>query len=173
MEGKTPEETKVVMTELVLPGMTNLLGNLLGGQLMNWMDIAGALCCMRHCKTHVATVAVDALTFKHPARQGEMVRVEAKLVWTGKTSMKARITATAENLETGAEIVTNVAKFTFVALDKEGCKACIPPLVWKRTRKKGILKRKRRNIRRGTARKIEGGKFKECFKEGLWSPFLV
>jgi Acyl-CoA hydrolase len=128
LEGKTPNETKVVMTELVLPGMTNLLGNLLGGQLMHWMDIAGALCCMRHSNTQVATVAVEALEFKHPARQGEMVSVEAKLIWTGRTSMKVRITATAENLATGAVIITNVAKFTFVALDKDGRKALIPPL---------------------------------------------
>ncbi len=128
MEGKSPNETKVVMTELVLPGMTNLLGNLLGGQLMHWMDIAGALCCMRHSNTQVATVAVDALEFKHPARQGEMVSVEAKLIWTGRTSMKARITASAENLATGAVIITNIATFTFVALDKDGSKTAIPPL---------------------------------------------
>jgi acyl-CoA hydrolase len=117
------------MTELVLPGMTNLLGNLLGGQLMHWMDIAGALCCMRHSNTQVATVAVEALEFKHPARQGEMVSVEAKLVWTGKTSMKARITASAENLATGAVIITNIATFTFVALSEDGSKTAVPPLM--------------------------------------------
>lgn len=127
--GKTPEETKVVMTELVLPGMTNLLGNLLGGELMHRMDIAGALACMRHSNAQVATVAVDALEFKHPVRQGEMVCVEAKLVWVGKTSMKVKITATAENLATGAEIVTNVAMFTFVAMAKDGEKAHVPELL--------------------------------------------
>lgn len=127
--GKTPEETKVVMTELVLPGMTNLLGNLLGGELMHRMDIAGALACMRHSGMQVATVAADALEFKHPVRQGEMVSVEAKLVWAGKTSMKVKITATAENLATGAVIVTNVAMFTFVALGKDGQKAAVPELL--------------------------------------------
>ena len=129
MEGKTVSESKVVMTELVLPGMTNLLGNLLGGQLMHWMDIAGALCCMRHSNLQVATVAVDALEFKHPARQGEMVRVEAKLMWTGRTSMKVKVIATAENLATGTVIVTNVARFTFVALDKNAHKATVPVLI--------------------------------------------
>ena len=127
--GKTPEETSVVMTQLVLPGMTNLLGNLLGGQMMHWMDVAGALCCMRHCNMNVATIAVEALEFRHPVRQGEMVCLKAKLIWAGKTSMKVKITATAENLATGATIVTNVAKYTFVALDKEGRKAAVPPLL--------------------------------------------
>ncbi len=127
--GKTPEETKVVMTELVLPGMTNLLGNLLGGELMHRMDIAGALACMRHSNAQVATVAVEALAFKHPVRQGEMVSVEAKLVWTGRTSMKVKITAMAENLKTGALIVTNVAVFTFVALGENGEKIPVPTLL--------------------------------------------
>ncbi len=128
-EGKTPEETKVVMTELVLPGMTNLLGNLLGGQMMHWMDVAAALCCMRHAHKQVTTVAVEALEFKHPVRQGEMVSVEAKLVWTGRTSMKVKVTARAENLATGAEIVTNVAKLTFVAMGKDGGKTPVPKLL--------------------------------------------
>jgi acyl-CoA hydrolase len=141
LEGKTPSKTKVVMTELVLPGMTNLLGNLLGGQLMHWMDIAGALCCMRHSNTHVATVAVEALEFKHPARQGEMVSVEAKIIWTGRTSMKAKITATAENLATGAVIITNIAKFTFIALDKDGQKAAVPRLIPETDEEKQDFKR--------------------------------
>ncbi|MDD5016776.1 MAG: hotdog domain-containing protein [Eubacteriales bacterium] len=117
------------MSELVLPGMTNLLGNLLGGQLMHWMDVAGALCCMRHSNMQVVTVAVDALEFKHPARQGEMVRIEAKLMWIGQTSMKVKVIATAENLATGAVIITNVAKFTFVALDQNGQKTRVSALI--------------------------------------------
>lgn len=127
--GKTPEKTKVVMTELVLPGMTNLLGNLLGGELMHRMDIAGALACMRHSNAQVATVSADGLEFKHPVRLGEMVSVEAKLVWVGRTSMKVKITATAENLATGAVIVTNVAMFTFVALGEQGKKLSVPALL--------------------------------------------
>ena len=93
------------------------------------MDIAAALCCMRHSNMQVATVAVEAIEFKHPVRLGEMVSVEARLVWVGRTSMTVKITATAENLATGAVIVTNVARFTFVALDKDGRKAQVPPLL--------------------------------------------
>lgn len=127
--GKTPEESKVVTSELVLPGMTNLLGNLLGGELMHRMDIAGALSCMRHSNSQVATVAVEAIEFKHPVRLGEMVSVEAKLIWAGRTSMRVKITASAENLATGAVIVTNVAMFTFVAMGKDGQKTTVPLLV--------------------------------------------
>ncbi len=127
--GKTPEETKVMTSELVLPGITNLLGNLLGGEMMHRMDIAGAMACMRHAGTQVATLAVDAIEFKHPVRLGEMMRIEAKLVWAGRTSMRVKITAMAENLASGAVIVTNVARFTFVALDQDGNKAPVPKLL--------------------------------------------
>ena len=82
-DGKTPEETKVVMTELVLPGMTNLLGNLLGGQMMHWMDIAGALCCMRHSNLQVGHHCGGSAGIRHPVRQGEMVSLEAKLTGQG------------------------------------------------------------------------------------------
>ena len=145
--GKTPEETKVVMTELVLPGMTNLLGNLLGGQLMHWMDIAGALACMRHSGAQVATIAVEAIEFKHPVRQGEMVSFEARLVWTGRTSMKVKITVSAENLATGAVIVTNVAKFTFVALGGDGQKTSVPPLVLQTEEEKRDFEREEQEYR--------------------------
>ena len=58
-----------------------------------------------------------------------MVSLMAKIIWTGRTSMKVKITATAENLATGATIITNVAKFTFVALDADGNKTPVPPLL--------------------------------------------
>jgi acyl-CoA hydrolase len=115
--GRTPEETKIIMTELVLPAQTNLLGNLLGGQLMHLMDVAGALSCRKHCRGEVATVAVDSIEFKHPVHMGELITITSKLIWAGHTSMKVKIEVTAENLKTGAVIVTNTAFFTFVALD--------------------------------------------------------
>ncbi len=156
--GKTPEETKVVMTELVLPNMTNLLGNLLGGELMHRMDIAGALACMRHSGAQVTTVAVDAIEFKHPVRLGEMVSVEAKLVWTGKTSMKVKITATAENLATGAVIVTNVAMFTFVAMGRDGRKITVPKLLPQTDEEKSDFEREERAylLRRGAHQPQDG-----------------
>jgi len=161
--GKTPEETKVVMTELVLPNMTNLLGNLLGGELMHRMDIAGALACMRHSGAQVATVAVDAIEFKHPVRLGEMVSVEAKLVWTGKTSMKVKITATAENLATGAVIVTNVAMFTFVAMGRDGRKITVPKLLPQTDEEKSDFEREERAylLRRGAHQPQDGSDDKQ------------
>lgn len=125
---KTPKETEVTMTELVLPNDTNLLGNLLGGTLMHWLDLAGAMAATRHARRTVATVAVDNIEFRHPARQGEIVIINAKITWVGKTSMEVLIRAYTENPSTGMVILTNKAFFTFVALNDEGRPTDVPAL---------------------------------------------
>ncbi len=129
VQGKTPYQSEVEMTELVLPNDTNLLGNLLGGRLMHWMDLAGAMAASRHSNRIVATVALDSLDFRHPARMGELVRLKAKLTWTGKTSMEVLVKAYAENMRSGNVIMTNKAYLTFVALDDSGKPASVPPLL--------------------------------------------
>lgn len=127
--GKSPSESQVEMTELVLPNDTNLLGNLLGGRMMHWIDIAGAMAASRHSNSVVATVALDSLDFRHPVRVGELVMLKAKLTWTGRTSMEVLVKAYSENLKTGSIILTNKAYITFVALDSEGKPKPVVPLL--------------------------------------------
>jgi len=127
--GKPPSESQVEMTELVLPNDTNLLGNLLGGRLMHWIDIAGAMAASRHSGRIVATVALDNLDFRHPARMGELVILKAKLTWVGRTSMEVGVNVYAENIKSGKTILTNKAYITFVALDEEGKPTPVPPLL--------------------------------------------
>lgn len=125
---RTPEESVVVMTELVLPMQTNLLNNLLGGQLMHFMDIAGALTCKRHCGCEVATVAVEKIEFHHPVRLGQIITITSKMIWAGRTSMKTRITVSAEDPQKHTSILTNTAYFTFVALNNECNPTPVPKL---------------------------------------------
>lgn len=126
---KAPEISQVEMTELVLPNDTNLLGNLLGGRLMHWIDIAGAMAASRHSNRIVATVSLDSLDFRHPARMGELVILKAKLTWTGKTSMEVSVNVYAENIKSGRTIKTNHAFLTFVALDEDGKPTQVPELI--------------------------------------------
>jgi acyl-CoA hydrolase len=147
--GKTPSASQVEMTELVLPNDTNLLGNLLGGRLMHWIDIAGAMAASRHSNRVVATVALDSLDFRHPIRMGEMVTLKAKLVWTGRTSMEVMVRVYGENLKTGNTILTNKARITFVALDENGRPVPVPPLIPETEEEKkdyanAVLKREKR-----------------------------
>jgi acyl-CoA hydrolase len=126
---KRPSDSQVEMTELVLPNDTNLLGNLLGGRLMHWIDIAGAIAASRHSSGVVATVALDSLDFRHPARMGELVILKAKLTWVGRTSMEVLVRAYAENIKSGKVILTNKAYVTYVCLDDNGRPRPVPPLI--------------------------------------------
>ena len=127
--GKLPSKSLVEMSELVLPNDTNLLGNLLGGKLMHWVDIAGAMAASRHSNRAVVTVSLDSLDFRHPIRVGEMVKLKAKLTWAGRTSMEVTVMVYAENFKTGSIILTNKAYVTFVALGDDGKPVEVPPLL--------------------------------------------
>ncbi|MBC7765132.1 MAG: acyl-CoA thioesterase [Hyphomonadaceae bacterium] len=129
ISAKTPQSTEIHMTELVLPNDTNLLGNLLGGRLMHWIDISGAMVASRHAQKTVATVAMDSLDFRHPIKMGELVMLHAKITWVGKTSMEVLVNVCGENLKTGEVIKTNQAFLTFVALDEQGLPSAVPALI--------------------------------------------
>lgn len=125
---KTPSESAVQMTELVLPNDTNLIGNLLGGRLMHWVDIAAALAASRHARSVVATVQVDSIDFKHPIRKGEMVELYAKLTWVGSTSMEVKVKVYGEDLISGNKRLTNEAYLVFVGIDRYSKPIEVPKL---------------------------------------------
>ena len=123
-----PADTEINMTELVLPNDTNMLENLLGGRLLHWIDIAGALAASRHARAAVATVSIESVDFTCPVHKGEMVMLSARVIWTGRTSVKVRVQVKKENMRTGEIVPTNNALLTFVALDPDG-KPCPVPKI--------------------------------------------
>lgn len=126
--GKNPSESAVEMTELVLPNDTNLVGNLLGGRLMHWMDVAGGMAASRHANRIVVTAAVDHLIFHHPIKLGELVNLKAKVTWTGRTSMEIVVRVYAEDPLSNQIKLANEAFFTFVALDDKGKPVEVTPV---------------------------------------------
>jgi acyl-CoA hydrolase len=125
---KNVSESITEMTELVLPNDTNLLGNLLGGRLMHWIDIAGAIAATRHADNVVATVSVDQLDFKQPIKVGSIVTLKAELVKVGMTSMKVMVDVFTEGMTTNEKTLTNESFLTYVALDSNGKKTAVPLL---------------------------------------------
>ncbi|MDE3056451.1 MAG: acyl-CoA thioesterase [Bacteroidota bacterium] len=108
------------MTQLVLPNDTNRLGNLLGGQLMHWIDLAAAIAASRHSKRVCVTASVDELNFLHPIRAGEVVILKASVNRVFRTSMEVGVKVFSENLLTGAVQHANSAYLTFVSIDDNG-----------------------------------------------------
>lgn len=126
---KTVRSSQVEMTELVLPNDCNQLGNLLGGRLMHWIDIAAAIAGQRHCQRVVVTASVDELNFLHPIRIGEVVLLLASVNRVFRTSMEVGVKVRAENQLTGLSKHANTAYLTFVAVDENGKPVSCPPIV--------------------------------------------
>ena len=113
-------DSQIVMTELVLPHHTNQLGNLLGGQLMHWIDICAALSAAKHNQRVCVTASVDRIDFHHPIRLGEAVMLVASINRVFKTSMEVGVKVYAQNFKEGTKIHSNTAYLTFVSVETNG-----------------------------------------------------
>jgi acyl-CoA hydrolase len=127
--GKSPNESLVVMTELVLPSHTNALGTIFGGQIMSWVDIAAAISAGRHSRRSVVTASIDALHFLAPVRLGHYVHIRATVNFASRTSMEVGVRVDSENPLTGEITHCSTAYTTFVALDDHGRPTPILPIL--------------------------------------------
>src|SRR6476659_7664372 len=125
----TPLESEVVMTELVLPNDTNTFGNLMGGRLLYWMDIAAALAAMKHCGSPVVTASVDNISFEAPIKLGNVVHIEAKVTRSFNTSMEVHLKVWGEDIIHQYKYKSNEAYYTFVALDPNNKPKLVPHLI--------------------------------------------
>jgi acyl-CoA hydrolase len=126
MGERTVRKSHVVTTQLVLPNDTNQLGNLLGGTLMHWIDIAAAISAQRHTDRVCVTASVDELVFHQPIRLGEIVTLQASVNRVFRTSMEVGVLVTAQAGGGKPSRCANTAYLTFVALDEEGRPVPVP-----------------------------------------------
>lgn len=125
----TAAESAAVLTEIVLPNDTNTLGNLMGGRLLHWMDIAAAIAAQRHSKRVCVTASVNNVSFNQPIKLADIVTLEAKVSRSFNSSMEVYIDVWVENHTTGEKIKCNEAIYTFVAVDQIGNPINVPELV--------------------------------------------
>src|ERR1700741_3583068 len=126
---KTVRESASEMIELVLPNDANPLGNLLGGRLMHWIDLAGALAAHRHSRAYAVTASIDHLAFVTPGHVGDMVILQSSVNRAFRTSMEVGVRAIVENYISGTHRHVSSAYLTFVAVDKSGRRLPVPPLI--------------------------------------------
>lgn len=128
MPNKTSADSLVIMTELVLPNDTNTFGNLMGGRLMYWMDIAAALSALKHCSMPVVTASVDNISFTSPIKLGNVVHIEARVTRAFHTSMEVHMKVWGEDALLQSRYRSNEAFFTFVAIDEKGKATPVPQI---------------------------------------------
>jgi acyl-CoA hydrolase len=125
---KQVSTSQVEMTELVLPNDTNRFGSLLGGRMMHWIDIAGAIAASRHSNKLCVTASVDEIQFHHPVKQGEIVILKASVNRVFRTSLEVGVRVLKEDSLTGDRKHTNTAYLTYVAIDEQGKPAEVLPV---------------------------------------------
>jgi len=128
-EQKKASETFATTSKIVLPNDTNTLGNLMGGQLLNWMDINAAISAQRHCRRVVVTAAVNNVSFNKAIKLGDVVSIESKVSRSFGSSMEVFLDVYVENHRTGKRTKCNEAIYTFVAVDQVGQPIGVPVLV--------------------------------------------
>ncbi|HEY4207077.1 MAG TPA: acyl-CoA thioesterase [Puia sp.] len=155
MKAKTSRESLIVMTELVLPNDTNVYGNLMGGRLMYWMDIAAALSATKHCNAPVVTASVDNISFENPIKLGNVVHIEAKVTRAFNSSMEVHMKVWGEDHLQQYKYKSNEAYYTFVALDPNQKPRPVPELIAETEEEKKLFDGA---LRRRQLRLILGGK---------------
>ncbi|TDH27972.1 acyl-CoA thioesterase [Segetibacter sp. 3557_3] len=169
MEPRLASESFIVMNELVLPNDTNTFGNLMGGRLMYWMDIAGSISAAKHCNAPCMTASVDNLSFKNPIKLGNLVHIEAKMSRAFTTSMEIHIKVWGEDMLHQYHYESNEAYFTFVALDPNGKPRAVPQL---KPETEEEVRLYEGALRRRQLRLILGGKMKPADASELKALFV-
>jgi acyl-CoA hydrolase len=122
------EDSRVEMTELVMPHQINSLGSVFGGWIMALMDQAAAMAATRHCRGPVTTASVDSIDFLAPMSLGHIVRLSAFLTQAFHSSMEVEVEVHSEDPRTSEQVRTCSAFFTMVCLGLNGRPSPVPPL---------------------------------------------
>ena len=121
-------ESHTEMTEMLLPNDTNNLGRALGGVVLHWMDICGAISAMRFANQQCVTASMDHVDFIAPIDLGEIAVIQSYVFNTGRTSIDVKVDVHSENPRTGKHQETTTSFLTFVAIDESGKPVQVPDL---------------------------------------------
>jgi len=120
--------SSITLRFLAEPSTVNFGGKVHGGTVMKWIDEAGYACATSWAKRYCVTVSVGSIRFQRPIMIGDLVEVQARLAYTGKTSMNISVEVRAGDMKTGQMEVITDCLVVFVAVDPAG--QTIPVPAW-------------------------------------------
>ncbi|MFK7048776.1 acyl-CoA thioesterase [Flavobacterium columnare] len=126
---KTVNDSRIVISELMLPSHSNFSGKIHGGYILSLLDQIAFACASKFSGHYCVTASVDTVDFLAPIEVGELVTLKASVNYVGKTSMIVGIRVEAENIQTGVVKHCNSSYFTMVARDKTGQSTPVPGLI--------------------------------------------
>jgi acyl-CoA hydrolase len=116
LPARTVASTQSEMTEIILPNDANTMGNLLGGRLMHFIDLTGALAAYRHIRTNVVTAAMDHIDFIVPARVGDLLNLKSSVNRAFRTSVEVGVKVWVEHPQTGEKFHAASAYLVYVSV---------------------------------------------------------
>lgn len=125
---KAINDSRIQMSELMLPSYTNFGGKIHGGYILGLMDQIAFACASKHSGSYCVTASVDKVNFLNPIEVGELVTMKASINYVGKSSMVVGIRVESENIRTGTKKHCNSSYFTMVAIDQNGNTIEVPGL---------------------------------------------
>ena len=128
-EARPVSASRTELLEFVLPQDANFLGTALGGRVMHFVDMAGAIAALRHCHAPVVTASIDHVDFRSPIQVGELMILKSSVNRTFHTSLEVGVKVFSEHPLTGERRHTTSAYLTFVALDDERKPNVVPPVL--------------------------------------------
>lgn len=128
---KTARESRLSITELMLPAHSNFGGKVHGGHILSLMDQIAFACASKHSRKYCVTASVNRVDFLHPVEVGELLTLKAAINYTGRTSMVVGVRVESENITTGKKRHCNSSYFTMVAKDEKGKSMAVPGLLVK------------------------------------------
>jgi acyl-CoA hydrolase len=121
--------SKAELTQMVMPNMQNVLGDLFGGHLMAMVDQAAAVAAIRHAGGPAVTASIDRVDFRERIPVGALVTCAATVDYVGSSSMSVSIEVYSEIPSTGERKHTHTAHAVFVAIDTNGKPKKVPRLI--------------------------------------------
>ena len=119
--------SSITLRFLAEPSTVNFGGKVHGGTVMKWIDEAGYACATRWARHYCVTVSVGSIRFQRPIMIGDLVEVEARLAYTGTTSMNISVEVRAGDMKDGHMNVITECLVVFVAVDPDGKSLPVQP----------------------------------------------
>ncbi len=126
---KTVKDSRITISELMLPSHTNFSGKIHGGYILSLLDQIAFACASKYSGNYCVTASVDTVDFLNPIEVGELVTMKASINYVGKSSMIVGIRVESENIRTGKVKHCNSSFFTMVAKDEFGNNTKVPGLI--------------------------------------------
>jgi len=126
---KTARESRLSITELMLPSHSNFGGKIHGGHILSLMDQIAFACASKHSQKYCVTASVNRVDFRSPVEVGELLTLKASINYTGRTSMVVGVRVESQNVTSGKRRHCNSSYFTMVAKDDKGNSVEVPGLL--------------------------------------------